>query len=97
MYIANKLAENYLRHGLWLLLYVTCRAGFGLAGTKEVENTRSQHLGQRPATWDSARCPSYEPGRTWPADIIEMSIIVREVRIGASGAEPLRARSMSST
>jgi hypothetical protein len=36
MYIANKLAEKYPRHGLWMLLYVTCRAGFGLAGTKEV-------------------------------------------------------------
>jgi hypothetical protein len=91
MYIANKLAEKYLRHGFWLLLYVTCRAGFGLAGTKEVENTRSQHLGQRLATWDSARYPSYELGRTWPADIIEMrSSFVRSasVRRGPSPFEP---------
>ena len=36
MYIANKLVEKYPRHSLWMLLYVTCRAGFGLAGTKEV-------------------------------------------------------------
>ena len=36
MEIANKLVEQYPKHGLSMLLYVTRGPGFGLAGAKEV-------------------------------------------------------------